>query len=58
MYEYKNKTIMINHGRFEISPYAVFSYRGEILHQCDSFVYGNSEAEVLETIKNYIDKKG
>ena len=52
--EYKKKTIMVNHGQFEVGTYGKYTYRAEILHQCDSYIYGNTEEEVVEKIKQYI----
>lgn len=55
--EYEGFTIMVNHGYFEVGTYGRYTHRGEILHQFDSFSHGNSEKEVLENIKRYIDKR-
>ncbi len=52
--KYKNKTIIVNHGMFEVGTYGRYSYRAEILHQFDSYVYANSEKEVIAKIKKYI----
>lgn len=56
-YEYKSKTIMVNHGVFEVGTYGKYSYRAEILHQFDSYVYGNSEKEVVAKLKRVLTEK-
>ena len=48
MLKHKGNIIMINHGRFEVGSFnVIYTYRAEILHMFDSFIYGKSEEEVF-----------
>jgi len=46
--------LLISHGLFYVGTYGKFSYRGEILHMFDSYVYGNSEEEVRSELIQYL----
>jgi hypothetical protein len=54
--DYKEKKLMISKGLFEVGQYGRYKIRGEILHTSDSYFYGNNEGEVLDSLKDYIDK--
>jgi len=49
--------IMINEGLFEVGTYGKYTHRGEILHMCDSYAYGNSEEEVREILMKHLKGK-
>ena len=55
--KYLDKSIMVSHGVFEVGTYGKYSYRGEVLHMPDSYVYGNSEEEVLTKMKKILKEK-
>ena len=49
--------IMINEGLFEVGTYGKYTHKGEILHMCDSYAYGNSEEEVREILMKHLKGK-